>query len=379
MNELLNEIYPDDVESLSEPEESVESVMYNVPEETTFYDEPSHENESEDTDIEEELPNSDRTVEDQDVLSSIAKKSFSSERCRFDEMSFYEKVLWSLSYACRFKLPYTAVDELLYMLKSPDENDELGSINRFREWIRGMNNTKPLTYIICETPKCPKFYLEDELPSSCCCGKKLDSKDLKKKGSCFLYTPIKDMIRNLLEDEEIELGVLRHMLHARTDLQGGQMKGIYSHKRYEMFRKLPRIEFENQFPLKFISFLINLDGVQCTATPDKSLIPLQLVSGELPRSLARKFILTPFLFLKQGGKDIRFNQEFLSVFISDMNELSTKGLIWNSKCCGGTTTLRVLCHCMNMDGPMKADCSLLKHAGGFYSCHYCMIPDKVEE
>lgn len=77
------------------------------------------------------------------------------------------------------------------------------------------------------------------------------------------------MIRNLLEDEEIELGVLRHMLHARTDLQGGQMKGIYSHKRYEMFRKLPRIEFENQFPLKFISFLINLDGVQCTATPDK--------------------------------------------------------------------------------------------------------------
>ena len=96
MNELLNEIYPDDVESLSEPEESVESVMYNVPEETTFYDEPSHENESEDTDIEEELPNSDRTVEDQDVLSSIAKKSFSSERCRFDEMSFYEKVSVSI-------------------------------------------------------------------------------------------------------------------------------------------------------------------------------------------------------------------------------------------------------------------------------------------
>ena len=92
INELLNEMYPDDVESLSEPEESVESFMYNVPEETTFYDEPSRENESEDTDIEEELPNSDRSVEYQDILSSIAKKSQSSERCRFDEMSFYEKV-----------------------------------------------------------------------------------------------------------------------------------------------------------------------------------------------------------------------------------------------------------------------------------------------
>ena len=80
------------------------------------------------------------------------------------------------------------------------------------------------------------------------------------------------MLRDLLEDASIE----HALVHERTDLhkEEGTMYGIEESVSYKEWLKKDPLDSENKFTLKFISYMINIDGVQCAATPDKVCLAL---------------------------------------------------------------------------------------------------------
>ena len=101
--------------------------------------------------------------------------------------------------------------------------------------------------------------------------------------------------------------------------------------------------------------------------------PLHVIFNEIFPSLRRKYILTPFLFLKNKEKEISFNQIYLSVFVDECKELYASGLNWTSSLLGQQCCSRIIPYSLNWDSVMKPDLIGIRGHAGYSSCPACTI------
>ena len=291
---------------------------------------------------------------------------------RTKDTKFYQQILQFLSFTVRHNLSYEAMKDLIELMGLDEK--ELKSVYHLRKWLRDFT-VQPVTYFLCPSPVCTEFFKETMLPSNCpSCAVALNRRALSRDGRYFLYIPLGQLMRSFLEVKENE--ELVYQFISKEPESTDNMTDVTDSVRYKTLKSVGKIESASvgQHPCyDSFTFQLNLDGVETAQSASNSLYPLQVLFNEIFPSLRRKYILTPFLFLKNKEKDIVFNQNYLSVFVEECKELYVSGLNWTSSLLGQQCCSRIIPYSLNCDSVMKPDLIGIKGHAGYSSCPACTI------
>ena len=146
------------------------------------------------------------------------------------------------------------------------------------------------------------------------------------------------------------------------------MSDTINSKRYKELIMANPTSSEQDIP--FLSFSMNLDGVQASKSSQNSLYPLMLVLNELPPNLRQRNIIIPFLFMKRRGSNTKFHTSYLGPFVEEMKLLgSSFSFVSRQRNCN--ISLPVYVYSLNCDSVMKCDLLHLKGVTGYFSCPKC--------
>ena len=155
--------------------------------------------------------------------------------------NFFEKLLAVFSFTVQYNLPYTAVDQMLQLMElwsnSTPNYKELESVYQMRRYL-DRNMLRPEIYYLCPSSNCPGSYLEDNIPNICTqdgCNEPLLVENLRKKGQYFLYTPLAQQIKLVLEIKEMEEIMSNYLdgaVHQGMKSHPNSLINLFSSKRY---------------------------------------------------------------------------------------------------------------------------------------------------
>lgn len=194
--------------------------------------------------------------------------------------------------------------------------------------------------------------------------------NLHREGNFFLYTPIAEQLASLLTLNENEKAIIKFQNVIREAQEYEYICDVINADRYkELVSKTSMATNGSEIP--FLSFSINLDGVQASKSSQNSIYPLMLVLNELPYHLRQCNILIPFIFLKCRGSQSKFHTNYLTPFVNDMKQLGEKGFRFYSKTLNRELSFPVFAYSLNCDSVMKCDLLHLKGVTGYFSCPKC--------
>ena len=276
------------------------------------------------------------------------------------KLSIDELVLKLQTIRLRHALTTRAFEEIIQFVAMVTDSlgGPLGSLYKFDARYNSLTPKEEIKqYFFCSS--CYKYYEEAKTPKVCVCGIQLGMGDNR-----FVYTPLKLSLRCLLQTEETRTNILKFMANPPN----GGCADFYGSKRYDDVKaqhyKKHGYEYAFGNVLSFLTFCINIDGVEIFKSSSKSLYPAMISINEMSPSIRSRNIIIPLLFT--ATKKIPFHPGVMSILIDELVELEISGVDWtyhgtdqNTKFYSGT-----LC----VDAPVKSKLLAIPNHSAKHGC-----------
>ncbi|XP_029912603.1 uncharacterized protein LOC115362701 [Myripristis murdjan] len=200
---------------------------------------------------------------------------------------------------------------------------------------------------------------DDQLCSHC--GTPFNTKTNAKKGNFFLSIPLKDLLKDTLENHGTDLTpkTVRHAHDNITDLMDGKM--------YQKMLKHGKLAEDD------LTLLWNCDGVPVFNSSNYSIWPLQFTINELPCIQRKENVMVSGLWF--GPEKPRMDT-FLKPFVDECCDLAQNPFEWKDR--QGTThfskVFSLVCSSDAVARPVLRNC---KQFNGEYGCDWCLHPGVV--
>ncbi|XP_058851640.1 uncharacterized protein LOC131699232 [Acipenser ruthenus] len=185
------------------------------------------------------------------------------------ELTVAQSAVLILSYALRYSLPASALEDLLRLisLHLPNNNLIPQSLFMFKKMFKNPSDALNI-HFYCKTCKA---YVPSESAQCCECNEEWNREGSMREGHFFVSLSLKEQIANILEKEEC----VKSDGGERNAAKGDTYNGAY-------YKSIP------QFTESDISLLWNCDGVPAFKSSAYSLWPIRCVINELPPTIRFK-------------------------------------------------------------------------------------------
>ncbi|KAK3907152.1 Superoxide-generating NADPH oxidase heavy chain subunit B [Frankliniella fusca] len=296
------------------------------------------------------------------------------------------KILLLLATKKRHNLSYSAAEniiDLANVLSHKDENTAFHPTKHIMKRAIELYSFALSEHHVC--PDCGVYIgVVGTLSFYCAkCDKTFVTLNNRSDGNMFLYLPMEDQLRALLEN----------CLSEETIIDTRSRKKINQHNYEDLF---DGAFYKKYVSAEFLTLNFFIDGVQIGTTTKTSAWPILDSLNELPLHLRRKYLMMASVWLSK--KKPKCN-EYLKPFVQECSKLQTEGVHYkrNGKnlvqkfkvcvCVSDSVARPLLRNCNQFNG--KCGCGLCYHPGirmafgrGFirsYSTHERIYPLRTHE
>ena len=260
-----------------------------------------------------------------------------------------------MAYAIRHSLSRVAVGDLLDMLRL------LGVTNGIPPSKYLL--LKPLLEEV-ESGQCIHYYCSRCLSyinvreTSCQgCGHPFSKANATKNGDFFVYIPIHDQVKELLES-----GFIKENL-VTCEREHGVMSDTVDGEFYHLSTGQPSDSLDK------LTLSWNFDGLPIYKSSGASLWPILLQVSELKPSVRKEQMLMCGLWF---GSQKPLWATYSKPFIDELTELSTVGIKWHQHDQPGVRVTKVGSHAITCDAPARCMVQGISQFNGAFGCAWCL-------
>ena len=233
------------------------------------------------------------------------------------------------------------------------------------------NNIPPSKYMLLkplqedvESGKCIHFYCSRCLSyvsggeTSCqACGHPFSKVDATKKGHFFVYIPIHNQVKDLLESGFIEENLVA------CDREDGVMRDTVDGDLYQLSTGKPSRCLDK------LTLSWNFDGLPIYKSSGASLWPILLQVNELKPSVRKDQMLMCGLWF---GAQKPLWATYSKPFMDELIQLSTAGIQWHRHDQPGVVVTKVGSHAITCDAPARCMVQGISQFNGAFGCTWCL-------
>ncbi|XP_076833120.1 uncharacterized protein LOC143478075 isoform X2 [Brachyhypopomus gauderio] len=194
---------------------------------------------------------------------------------------------------------------------------------------------------------------ENELKCEYCSSSKTVRQSVEN-GEFFIYVSLKDQLKDLLENQNVQYYSSEHSSHTIPDITDG-----------EMYKNL-KSNCDS-----FLSLSFNCDGVPVFRSSRFSIWPLLCSVNEIPPEERDKHVLLCGLWFGSSKPNMT---SFFKPFVEECNSLAQTGVQWQDPNDQLVKTVRVFPLCAICDAVARPLLQNLKQFNGEYGCGHCLHP-----
>ena len=206
---------------------------------------------------------------------------------------------------------------------------------------------------VCANYLGPSLSKEKELKCEDCSSSKTVRQSVEN-GEFFIYVSLKDQLKDLLENLNVQCNSSEHSSPGICDITDGKMyKNLKSHCD------------------SFLSLSFNCDGVPVFRSSRYSIWPLLCSVNEIPREERDKHVLLCGLWFGSSKPNM---SSFFKPFVEECNSLAKTGVQWQDPNDDVVKTVRVYPLCAICDAVARPLLQNFKQFNGEYGCGHCLHP-----
>lgn len=314
-----------------------------------------------------------KNADDANCISFMDFDDVHSEFCEIDidcfqkihenlECSVKDAMNMIYAYSVRYSLTWRALEDLVRLINTIVKTDNLiPSKYLFKKMYEKKDSTKPVVHFWCD--ECNKYLgTKSELQNSNICKNcgSVICKDTKYKKNHFVYIPIENHLKNVLERNS------QNMINNNENPNSGVISDVHHSTN---FQKLKR-EMGND---PYITLLVYSDGAAIfKSTKDKSFWPINITINEI--DLEHRFDRSNILCSSISFGKSPNMQVFFKPLIDEIKSINRNGGVTFRNKYQELKTVKVIPMIFTADALAKASVLNIVQHNGYNGCPYCLHP-----